>query len=285
MRAALPLLGAVLALAACGDIPQPFRHDDSGVPRLAVPKLTRGVTVHPAADSADGRALAEALVRALEDQEVPALVSDGPAFGYVLDGTLEETAQGVRVVWTLKAPDGSETAAARHEVTGTTLRQGNPVLMKRAAMAAATQLAQALADPDATAGQTPAVATDTRPTATVAALHGLPGDGDQALTEAMKRALGRGGLAIKPEGGSYRVEGTVTVAPGRPGEDLVGVAWVVRRGKDGAELGRVAQDGSVPRGRLAQGWGTMARDIAEGAAAGVVEVVLADSETARRATP
>lgn len=277
LAAVLALAVAGLGLAACGDIPQPFRHDDDGVPRLARPKMTRGVTVRPPDDSAEARALAESLVRALEDQEVPALVHAGPAFGHVIDGHLQGDGKTVTVRWTLKAPDGAEAATATHAVARSLLEPANPLLLKRAAAKPATALAAPLADPDAMPGQpTKAAAPDTRPTVTVAPLRGLPGDGDRSLTEAIKRALGRGGLLVKDAGADYMVEGKVTVAPGLPGEDTVTVAWIVKKGS-GAELGRIAQDGGVPRGRLAQPWGSMARDIAEGGAAGVVEVVLADT--------
>ena len=53
------VLGSVLVAAlaaACGDIPQPFRHDDEGVPRLARPKMTRGVTIRPPEPTPEGRA-------------------------------------------------------------------------------------------------------------------------------------------------------------------------------------------------------------------------------------
>lgn len=271
------LVLAAMGLAACGDIPQPFRHDEDGVPRLARPKMTRGVTIHPPEDSAQGRALADSLVRALEDQDVPALVSDGPAFGHVIDGTLNDGGKTVSVRWVLKSPDGSQTATATHTIAKASLEQNNPAILKRSAATAAVALAAPLADPDAQPTANPGpTAVDNRPTVAVIALKGLPGDGDTALTAAIRRALGRGGLLVKDEGADYMVQGMVGVAAGRPGEDIVSVSWVVRRG-DGAELGRISQDGSIPRGRLAQSWGTLARDIAEGGAAGVVEVVLADT--------
>lgn len=286
LAAILALALAAAGLTACGEIPQPFRHDDDAVPRLARPKMTRGVTVRPPADTPEARALADALVRALEDQEVPALVHAGPAFGHVIDGELSDGGKAVTVRWTLTAADGAQAAMADHAVPRAVLDQNHPVLMKRAAMAAAAKLAQPLADPDALPTQAPATTiADSRPTATVVALRGLPGDGDRALTEAIKRALGRGGLLVKDDGGDYMVEGKVTVAPGLPGEDTVSVAWIVKRGGSGVELGRIGQDGAVPRGRLSGTWGTMARDIAEGGAAGVAEVVLADTGGAKSKRP
>lgn len=286
------ILGAVLGaalVAACGDIPQPFRHDDDGVPRLARPKMTRGVTIRPPEPTPEGRALAEALVRALEEQEVPALVSDVHAFGYVVEGELADGPKGALVRWTLKAPDGTEAARADQPVVAPPPGRDAPVLMKRAALPAAALLARPLDDPDAMPAHAAPAATveDKRPTASILPLRGLPGDGDKALTEALKRALGRAGLRVKDDGGDYVVEGRVSVTPGRPGEDMVGVVWIVRDGSAGnPELGRINQDGAVPRGRLSQNWGSMARDIAEGGAAGVAQVVLADTGgTGKRKNP
>lgn len=291
MRQAAVLGGVVLSMlvAACGDIPQPFRHDDDGVPRLARPKMTRGVTIRPPDSTPEGRAQAEALVRALEEQEVPALVSDAHAFGYVIEGEMRDAAKGQIVRWTLKAPDGTEAANADQPVIAPPPGREGPVLMKRAAMPAATMLARPLDDPDAvpTRAAPQMAAEDKRPTASILPLHGLPGDGDKTLAEALKRALGRAGLRVTDDGGDYVVEGRISVTPGRPGEDLVGVAWIVRSGAAGnSELGRINQDGAVPRGRLSQSWGTMARDIAEGGAAGVAQVVLADTGgTGKRKIP
>ncbi|MCR6630045.1 MAG: hypothetical protein NVV74_08325 [Magnetospirillum sp.] len=281
MRRAPLLLVMVAALSACGDIPQPFRHE--GIPgALARPKMTRGVTVRPPADSPDGRVLAEAMVRALEDQEVPALVHDGAAFGHVIDGQVQDGGKSLAVRWILRAPDGAEAAASVQTLPKALLAQADPVLMKRAATNAAAVLAGPLADPDARAVFAPQPAADSRSVVSVLPLRGLPGDGDTALAEAMRRALTRGGVLVKDEGADYLVEGKVTVAPGLPGEDTVTVAWVVKRAKGGAELGNIGQGGAVPRGRLSQPWGLLARDIAEGGASGVVEVVLADTGDAGR---
>lgn len=283
MRAAhaLGLMLAVLTLASCGDIPQPFRHE--GAPTdLARPKMTRAVTIRPLQDSTDGPALATALVQALEEQDIPAHITDGPAFGHVITGEMQATGKAVTVRWTLKAPDGTTATTATQTVPTPLLAQGEPVLLKRAAMAAATALAGPLADPDGQAKLPVPALVDNRSVVSLLPLKGLPGDGDKALFEAMKRALGRGGLVVRDDAADYVVEGKVTVAPGLPGEETLSVAWIVRRAKDKADLGNIGQSGAVPKGRLAQGWGTLARDIAEGGATGVVEVVLADTRGGKR---
>lgn len=280
MRRAL-LVIAVGGLAACGDIPQPFRHE--GAPgALARPKMTRGVTVRPLDTETGGTALADAMVRALEDQEVPALVHAGPAFGHVIDGTVEDRGNALAVRWTLKAPDGHAAAAHLQTVSKAALVKPDPLQLKRLAAEAAAALSHPLSDPDALPATAEPLPPDSRISVKVIPLRGLPGDGDKALTVAMKRALDRSGLLVKDEDPDYMVEGKVTVASGLPGEDTVTVAWTIKRTKGGAVLGDIGQDGAVPRGRLSQSWGLMARDIAEGGAVGVVEVVDADTGGARR---
>ncbi|HTH15499.1 MAG TPA: hypothetical protein VL974_02495 [Magnetospirillum sp.] len=274
MRRAFGLLLVAGSLGACGDIPQPFRHEDN-VPALARPKMTRGVTVRPPADDESGRTLALAMVQALEEQEIPATLQEGPAFGHVIDGELAERGGDVLVRWHLKTPDGRELATQVQSVPKLVLAKAEPKQMQRMAVGPAVAFANPLADPDARPSQAPA--RDLRTAVSLVPLKGLPGDGDKTLVEALRRALQRGGLMVKDDA-DYVIEGKVTVAPGLPGEDTVTVAWIVKRAKSGEELGNIGQSGGVPHGRLAQPWGTLARDIAEGGASGVVQVVLADSK-------
>ncbi len=279
IRRALAVLGMVAATAACGDIPQPFRHEGD-ISSLARPKLTRAVTVRPL-DGEMGPLLADSLVKALEEQEVPALVQSGPAFGHVIEGTIEDSPKVLAVRWTLKGPDGTPAATTLQAIPKSLLTNPTPVLLKRAAADTATRLAQPLADPDAQpVNPVETAAADKRPSVTVIPLRGLPGDGDKALTLAIRRALDGSTLLVKDENADYMVEGKVTVAPGLPGEDTVTVAWILKRAKDGVELGNIGQQGAVPRGRLSGSWGAMARDIAEGGAAGLADVIRADNAPA-----
>ena len=70
----------------------------------------------------------------------------------------------------------------------------------------------------------------------------------------------------------FLLRASVTVAPGRPGEDVLAVTWSVTTAK-GGEIGNSAQQGPVAKGQLAGPWGSLAADIALGGAEGVAEIV------------
>lgn len=261
---------AALMVAACGDIPQPFRHDGSP-PDLARPKLVRGVTIRPLAGYEAAGPLAAAMVKAMEDREIAAIVRDGPAFGPVVEGRAVE--DGV-VEWRLLGPDGTEAALHRQRLPA----GADPARLKRLAADAVAALALPLStDPDALPRRD--IATGPRPTVRLVPLAGLPGDGDKTLNAALKKALDRAGL-ILAEDGEYLVQGSVLLSPVSATEENLALNWVVRRARDNMMLASIDQGGAVPRGRLSVAWGGLARDIAEGGAAGIFEVV----QAARRKT-
>ncbi|MBC7953406.1 MAG: hypothetical protein H7Z12_16495 [Rhodospirillaceae bacterium] len=288
IRRTLSMVLLVAGCAACGDVPQPFRHE--GTPdSLARPKLTRGVTVRPPAGVDNAQAVAEALVRALGEQDVPAMVHEGPAFGhvpafgYVIESSADDLGTSMGVRWTLKTPEGEAAASNTQTIPKLILTKADPKQMTRLAANAAAILARPLADPDALPQKnTGPDAVDNRIPVSVTPLRGLPGDGDKAMTTALKRALERSGLVVKDDGAAYMVEGKITVAPGLPGEDTVTVAWILKRVEGDAQLANIGQSGAVPRGKLSGPWGSLARDIAEGGASGLLEVIRADTGTAKR---
>lgn len=262
-RVALAILA--LTLAACGDIPQPFRHDGAA-PRLARPKMERGITIRPLAGYEHAAPLAAALAKAMEAREIPSLVRTGPAFGHVIEGVAEE---GGIVAWSLKGPDGAEAATLRQRLPET----ADPARLKRAATEAVAVLAQPLSiDPDAIPRQVSGAARAALPSARLVALAGLPGDGDKALNGAIRAALSRAGMTLGDDG-DYIVQGAVTVTPLTSTEDNVLVVWTVKHAQDGSPIASIDQGGAVPRGRLALPWGALARDIAEGGAAGIAQAV------------
>lgn len=281
----LTALAAAALLAGCGDIPQPFRHDGQARP-LARPKMTRGVAVRPP-DNPAGEMLAQALVRALEEQEVPALVQTGPAFGYQIEGRVDDLGPVLDAFWVLKTPEGGTAAQTRQSVPKRLLEPSEAKPLTRAAGPSAQLLAAPLVDPDSLPdpSRRQTAAAEIRPLVRLAPLRGLPGDGDKSLTEAMRRALERSGVAVAQSGGAYVLEGRVAVVPGLANEDTVTVTWVLKRAEGGGEIATVGQSGAVPRGRLSLPWGALARDIAEGGASGVIQAVRADGNSAARVQP
>jgi hypothetical protein len=253
-RLAFPVLVLAL-LAACGEVPQPFRHDGP-VHSLARPKMPRGITIRPVEDKPE---LADALIKALATHEVPATKSSGPAFGHVLEAV--PAAGGLQ--WMLIPPGGEPAPVYGHAVPT------DPHALRRAAEETATALSHRLADPDAL--PPPGKAVPRRPSLKLAQVHGLPGDGNTALTTATRRALERSGFPLADEA-DYVVEARAAVTPLRPDEELLVLTWVVKD-KGGKEIASISQEGAVPKGRLSTPWGGLARDIAEGSAAGIIQVV------------
>jgi hypothetical protein len=265
MQLRWPVLLLAAAVAACGDIPQPFRHDGPP-PSLARPKMGRGLTIRPILVFPD---MAEAMVKALEVKEIPATISPNAAFGHVL--AAERIDNGL--AWTLTAADGSIVTTFTQQVPRSVWQSPAPPGLRALATEAAGVLSSRLTDPDAQPRRDAAAIEATRPKVRIEPIAGLPGDGDKALVQALRLALDAAGFDIVPAGGAYVVRGLASVTPAKSGDDLLSVAWQVRRAVDGGQMALIDQEGEVPRGRLKGPWGGLARDVAEGGAAGIIQVI------------
>lgn len=269
-------------LSACGEIPQPFRHEGTATD-LARPRLERGLVVPPVtgaglSDDA-GRKLAQAMVDALEDAEIPAVVSSSRTIGEPLLGEAVRDGDRLVVTWSFHPfDDGPETRRSlslpANRLAGTGAKD-----LKRWASDAVPAIIAVLRDPNAgpavSATADPVAGID-RPKIRIIALTGLPGDGDQSLAKAIRQALIRGAMAVVDTGEAYVVRGKVDIGPGKTGEDNVDVTWTISRASDMALLGSIHQEGAVLRGQLSGPWGGIARDIAEAGASGLLDVVHAD---------
>jgi hypothetical protein len=276
MRPGLVLILGTILLAGCGEIPQPFRHE--GPPSsLARPKLGRGVTVRPV----DGLPmLSEALVKSLEEREIPATVTAAPSFGHVVEA---EAIPG-GLAWSLKAPDGEEITAFRQVMPPSAWSSPDRARLKRSADEVVAVLAAKLADPDAQPRRDAPTAELARPKIRIDPMAGLPGDGDKALTGALARALEAAGMEVVSKGAAYVLRGVVTVGKAKSGDDLLAVSWQLRRAVGGTLMASIDQEGEVPKGRLSQPWGGLARDVAEGGAAGIIQIIRT-AEREGRAAP
>lgn len=261
---AVPLLAGLL-LTACGDIPQPFRHEG---PNLAVaPNAARGVMVRVLDDSPRAAQLADAITRHLLAAEIPASTRPVVAGAWVLGGTVDSVDGAALLRWSLTRPPADEAlGGVEQKVPAAAWARATPRTIDLIAAEVVDKLMGPLHGDASVSAAEPA-----GPAIRLLPLAGLPGDGDAALAAAMRTMLKRGGLTVVDGEADFQLRGQVTVTPGRSGEEVLAVAWTVVRGSE--ELGASTQQGSVPKGRLAGAWGSLAADIAGGGAEGVVEIV------------
>lgn len=273
MRKRLLLL-LPLVLAACGDVPQPFRHDGDNL--ALVPRAARGVLVRPLDESPRSAQLADAMVKRLLESEIPASTRPVVPGAWVLGGEVEAGASAALLHWTLtRPPEGEVLGGVEQKIPAGPWARGTPKTIDLIAAEVVEKLMGPLH------GDGPAAAVkQAGPAIRLLPLVGLPGDGDTSLTSAMRAMLQRGGLTVvdTEAAADFLLRGQVTLSPGSAGEEVLAVAWtVIARG--GRELGTSAQQGAVPKGRIAGPWGTLAADIAAGGAEGIGEIVRSANRT------
>jgi len=251
-----------LLLGACGDLPQPFRHEGSN--EALRPQAARAVVV-VAPDG--GAALAEAIVRHLLDSEIPASTRplDGDA-AWTFAGRIEREGALIVLRWRL----------SRAEIPPVELTRTLPAAAWQAATPALTDglaadLVASLLPALAPVAAAPAVPPP--PTLRLIPPAGLPGDGNRALAEALRRRLSGSGLTLVEGDAPAELEARVqaAVVP-QPGGDALTLVWRVTD-RAGAELGQATQRGAVPHGRLDAAWGSLADDIAAGGAEGLFAIL------------
>lgn len=105
-------------------------------------------------------------------------------------------------------------------------------------------------------------------------VKGSPGGGNDELTSAMRRTLAAAGWPVvtKPQPNAITISGRVDVSTASGNQQDVSVRWVVTA-PSGGKLGDVKQANRVPAGTLDTGWGEAAFAVAEGAAAGIFDIV------------
>lgn len=272
---------ALLALPACGDLPQPHRGNPGGLARtLRIPLAVRlAIAPPPEALMTDdaARRFAEAMSEALQAADVPATATATPLpLDWRLVITAQNTGTTVTPRYVITNADGAEQGAvagppvptrAWAEASTPTLRavaqQANPRVTQ---MLLSIQAARASADPAAIQGGPPRLR--------LIPVRGAPGDGNPALTARLREFLTTRGYVVQDlaDGAAFAVTAEVSVVPAGPGLQRVEIQWIVSR-RDGYELGRVLQLNEVPGAALSRGWGDIAYAAAEEAAAGVQTII------------
>jgi hypothetical protein len=100
----------------------------------------------------------------------------------------------------------------------------------------------------------------------------FPGDGNQSLRTALKGALERRGLLVVGEGGDLQV--TPILQLDQVGKDSLSLSltWKVDDAS-GKSLGKAQQKGNIALEQANGSWGRLAKEIAEGGADGIAQVV------------
>lgn len=283
-RRALPLLAALagVLLAACGDLPQPFRGNPGGdAGTLAAPPAYRLVIPAPAGallTEAQAQGFAEALSTALLAAEVPAAADTPLPLDWRLTVEAQLTNGWVVPRYRLTDPDGqAQGMADGARIAARDWSDASAEVLRRAARDAAPRVADLLLRAEAVRkGTDPAALAMTGPPRIyVPMVRGAPGDGNQALTARLREVLGQQGMVVQEttQGARFAVTGQVVVAD-QPATrtQRVELLWTVSR-NDGEDLGRVLQLNEVPAGVLARFWGDVAFAAATEAAGGVRTVV------------
>ncbi len=284
MRVLLLMLALLLPLAGCGQLPEPFLGNPGAAalklrqppqPRLAVPVPRTALLSDGAA-----KAFAVALAQGLRAREVPAFALAPAATDWRL--AVAATDRGTEVVprYTVLNPQGQpQGVVTGAPVPAAAWAAADPATLHAAAAEAAPRLADLLtgvetalmrADPDSLYNRPARVL--------VAGVTGAPGDGDTALTRAMRGALKAVGETVqaKPAGADFVVRCEVRMVPQPDDKQRVEIQWIVDTAA-GAEGGRVIQLNVVPAGSLDHAWGAIATTVAQQAAGGVREVILRQS--------
>lgn len=286
MRPALLALALLTPLAACGDLPQPFR----GNPGLTAQRLAAAPPAPPrlvvpapptALLSDDGsKALAALLARDLQLREVPAYAEPGSRYDWVLSVTAKNQGQTIVPVYTVRTPQGKDAGSIQGPpVPLAAWAAATPATLERVAGDAAPRLTAMLArlnttlqaaDPNSLLNRQARVA--------VPEVTGAPGDGDVSLTHLMRMRLSKLGETVldSPPGADFVVQGRVRVVPIGGGQERVEIQWIVSS-PTGGERGRVVQLNDVPVGSLNHAWADVADAVTQQASGGVREVVLRQS--------
>ena len=278
-RAVLALLPA-LALAGCGDLPQPFAGRPGATAlRLANPPPVRLVIPAPQAallPPQDAAALAHDLTDALIAQEIPAFSETPQPGDWQIRVSAELAAGTVTPRYELLDaglhPKGAISGAA---IPAGAWANGEPAILRQAASNAAPQITSLLRSVDASIKQSDPNSLYNRPARIfLAGVTGAPGNGNVSLARQMRQKIPDTGdmLVAYAQSADFTVQGVVKMTQLAGHQQQVEIHWLVYDSR-GKEAGDVAQGHDVEQGSLDRMWGEVADAVASEAAGGVHDVI------------
>lgn len=280
MNRAIPLT-VLLALAACGDLPQPFlgrpgltalRLAQPPPSRLAIP-LPKAALLPDDAAKIWTSALADALVA----QELPANAAPAGRGDWSLALTADVQNGAVIPTYTVLNPAGvAQGASQGPPVSAAAWSEGLPATLKAAAETEAPKIVAMLGGIEARRQMSdPTSLLNRPPVLFFRGVTGAPGDGNTSLARQMTARLPGLGDVVQDnsKGADFSFVGQVVTAPGANQTTRVEIQWIVTNAR-GDETGRVLQINEVKPGSLDSYWGEVAVVVANEAAGGVHEIVV-----------
>ena len=279
----------LLALAACGDLPQPFLgNPGANATRLAQPPPSRLSVPSPMQSllpDAAGNAWANATAEALLAEEIPAARTATRRTDWSLVLAAELRGADVVPTYEVRNPSGEPQGISEGApVPAGAWASGDPAVLKAAAAQAAPGVASLLNRIDAARRQSDPNSLLNRPARVFfAGVTGAPGDGNRSLPAQIRIKLAGLGIVVQesPANADFKLSGEVQTAAGAKGTTRIELQWIV---DDAAgERGRILQLNEVPPGTLDRYWGDVAVVVADEAASGVRDVLL-NASAGRAAT-
>ncbi len=271
---------ALLLLAGCGDLPQPFlgrpgataqRLAQPPPSRLSIPSPTGALLPDAAAAS-----LAQQVADALQTEDVPAVASRAARRGdWILVVAAELHGNEVIPSFTVQNPAGeTQGVSDGAPIPAAAWAGGDPTVLRATARQAAPGIASLLGRIDAAARQSDPNSLQNRPARIwFTGVTGAPGDGGTSLATQMRTKLTGLNLVIQDtaKDADFQLTGQVETAPGANGTQRIEVQWILTDAR--GERGRILQLNEVPRGSLDRYWGDVAVVVAAEASVGVRDVV------------
>ena len=264
---------------ACADLTDAFVEGFERPPAVEIDKSI-GIRVEPV----DGplapmaKLLAQSVAAELETQHLLASVGVAGDSKFVLRGRAERNRDDSRIPfivvinWDLVDASGKLVGNHNHGVEGTWWQweYGDPRIIRSVGMAAAKPVAAMLrVEPETVPPGAPQAAN-----VLIAVVKGATGDGNLALTRAMKVAAKAAGIATTElaDVATHVLQGVVRVeAPSGP-RKRVTIVWTMTT-PDGSEVGKATQENRIRAGSLDGEWGPVAAIVARAATRGVEDIL------------
>ncbi len=272
----LAILVCVVSLAACGQVPQPFSGASrviSDSPFLDTPTAV-GIAILPVAGvpAPLNQQISQAMAQKFEALEIPAEpVTENQGLGFTLQGEIESseataTEMTAHIVWRLKSRRGAITADYRQtaKIPLVAWQGGDRGTAVLVAGEAASKLTQIIAGDAPVEAIPQPLARPKFASVSIKPTDGAPGDGRESLQLAITQMLLENGVRRDELSPDVVLTCTVTATPFNDTLQRVAIVWHATS-RDGADLGNVKLENTIPAGSLDGAWGPTAFVIANAA--------------------